>query len=145
MDIQTHIMNTLGRRGDLRIPRLWPKDEDPYEPDAFDPFSQDIPGDTISDRLRYLFLNVVMRKSNGAFRDPRYLNFQQRALTSLYAAMIGFDKEKVSLLYPHGGEIPFRAADMWLTFAQHVERKKKPRNRCCGHVFEKGETYFRCK
>jgi len=144
MDIQTQIVNAVGRRPAVPIPRLWPKDEEPYEWDGFDPFSRDIPGNTITDRLRHLFLNKVIRKSDGSFRDPRGLNFEQRALASLYAAMVGFDKEKVSLLYPDG-EIPFRAADMRLTFAQHVDREKKPRNRCCGHVFEKGETYYRCK
>src|SRR5271168_967913 len=108
MDVQAQIAAAIGRRPLVPIPRLWPKDEEPYGWDAFDPFSRDIPGNTITDRLRHLFLNTVIRKSDGTFRDPRGLNFEQRALASLYAAMVGFDEEKVSLLYPDG-IMPFRA------------------------------------
>jgi hypothetical protein len=66
------------------------------------------------------------------------------ALKCLYAAIIGFNKDNLTLLYPNGTMGP-TLARLLLTTAQQEGDGPSVRDRCCGHVFEKGETYYRCK
>ena len=121
------------------LPSLWPEDKTPL--DAFDPFDADIPGGSVSDRLRFLFLKVVVQKSANEWRSPDAPQFRIFALRSLYAAMIGFNRDNIPLLYPNGWP---STEELWLTTAQHAD-SPSIRDRCCGHVFERGETYYRCK
>lgn len=120
---------------------FWPEDTDLVE--EFDPFDIHLPGKTVSERLRYLFLWVVTRKFPDGWRRPDGDKMKILALKSLYAAMIGFNKDNLALLYP-SGKLGNTFDDLWLTKAQHTEGPSV-RDRCCGHVFEKGETYYRCK
>src|SRR5271154_198523 len=83
-----------------RLPSLWPPDNDPVE--EFDPFSNKYLGNNVTERLRYLFLEVIVRKSPDEWRSPDGDNMKILALKSLYAAMIGFNKDHLSLLYPSG-------------------------------------------
>jgi hypothetical protein len=118
---------------------LWP--DDTTSVDDFDPFDADLPGISVSERLRYLFLKVVIQNGANEWRSPDSPQFRVLALRSLYAAMIGFNRDNIPLLYPNGQPT---SAELWLTNAQKTNGPSI-RDRCCGHVFEKGETYYRCK
>ena len=122
-----------------QLPSLWP--EDTTSVDDFDPFDADLPGISVSERLRYLFLKVVIQNGANEWRSPDSPQFRILALRSLYAAMIGFNRDNIPLLYPNGQPT---SDDLWLTSAQQANGPSI-RDRCCGHVFEKGETYYRCK
>ena len=120
---------------------LWPEDTDLVE--HFDPFSSEVPGDTVSERLQYLFLYVIPLRTPDEWRQPDSDNMKILTLKSLYASMIGFNRDNLPLLYP-SGKLGNTLDELWLTKAQHTERSSV-RDRCCGHVFGKGETYYRCK
>ena len=119
---------------------LWTEDT---EMEEFDPFDVRIPGRSVSERLRYLFLQVIVQQRPNEWRRPDHEKTKVLALKCLYAAMIGFNRDNLPLLFPAG--IMSDSLDhLWLTKAQHTEGSSV-RDRCCGHVFEKGETYYRCK
>jgi hypothetical protein len=120
---------------------LWPKDT--YSVEEFDPFNVNLPGNSVSARLRYLFVKIILQRGPNQWRSPDVDKMKILALKSLYAAMIGFKKDNLSLLYP-SGKFGHRLDDLWLAKAQQTEGPSV-RDRCCGHVFEKGETYYRCK
>lgn len=123
------------------LPSLWPEDSTAVE--DFDPFDADLPGISVSERLRYLFLKVVIQNDANEWRAPDSPQFKILALRSLYAAMIGFNRDNIPLLYPNGE--PASGQELWLSKAQQTNGGPSIRDRCCGHVFEKGETYYRCK
>lgn len=123
------------------LPSLWPDDTD--EAQGFDPFDARIPGNSVNERLRYLFLKVIVQHRPNEWRRPECDKTKALALKCLYASMVGFDKDKLFLLYP-SGTLGDTLDDLWLTKAQQTEGPSV-RDRCCGHVFEKGETYYRCK
>jgi len=122
-------------------PSLWARDNTSV--DDFDPFDANLPGTSVSERLRYLFLRVVLQNDRREWRAPDCPQFRIFALRSLYAAIIGFNKDNLSLLYPNG--LSRSDTGLWLTKAQQTTGSPSIRDRCCGHVFEKGETYYRCK
>jgi hypothetical protein len=122
-----------------QLQSLW--SEDTTSVDDFDPFDADLPGISVSERLRYLFLKVVIQNGANEWRSPDSSQFRILALRSLYAAMIGFNRDNIPLLYPNGQPT---SDDLWLTSSQQAN-SPSIRDRCCGHVFEKGETYYRCK
>ena len=128
-----------------RLPKLeslWLEDPEETAHDVhFDPFDPRLPGESIRDRLRYLFLNVVVKRRDK-WRAPGKA-MQIIALKCLYAALVGFRRDNVALLYP-SGTIGDTLDSLFLAKAQLVEGPSV-RDRCCGHVFEKGETYYRCK
>jgi len=123
------------------IHSLWPVTEDLL--DDFDPFETDIPGDTIRQKLRYLFVRGLIRKNEELWWAPNE-NLMIKTVKALYVAMVGFKKENLHLLYP-SGTMGHTLEDLWLTKVQKVTDGPSVRDRCCGHVFEKGETYYRCK
>jgi hypothetical protein len=127
------------------LPSLWREDPEivKEEFERFDPFDDQLPGDSVSERLRHLFLKVVLKNSRKEWRSPSGDAMKIIALKCLYAAMIGFNRKNLSLLYP-SAEMGNTLNNLWLTKAQHTEGPSV-RDRCCGHVFEKGETYYRCK
>lgn len=126
------------------LPSLW--EDDSQNVDDFDPFEFEFPEDfAINDKLRYLFTKVVIQQDHDEWRSPDDDKMKIIALKCLYAAMIGFNKGNLSLLYP-SGEMGHSLDELWLTKAQHgTDGGPSVRDRCCGHVFEKGETYYRCK
>jgi hypothetical protein len=111
------------------------------EEKAFDPFDERIPGSSVSERLRYLFLKVVI-KDGDEWRTHSDA-MKVIALQSLYAAMVGFNKNNLSLLYP-SGIMGDEVETLLLTKSQQTD-EPSVRDRCCGHAFEKGETYYRCR
>jgi hypothetical protein len=121
---------------------LWPEDGESVE--EFDPFDHQLPGDSVTQRLRHLFLWVVTRNSKKEWRQPDSDKIMIFALKSLYAAMVGFKKENLMLLYP-SGQLGNTVDELLLTKVQQVEAGPSVRDRCCGHVFKKGETYYRCR
>ena len=121
---------------------LWPDDRQIQEGLDFDPFEMNLPGDTLAVKLRYLLGRGIIFDTEGG-RCPGK-NLQLMTLKSLYAAMIGFNKDNLTLLYPNG-TMGSTLARLLLTTAQQVGDGPSVRDRCCGHVFEKGETYYRCK
>jgi hypothetical protein len=126
--------------GPMPPPPMWPDDERVVL--DFDPFEMHIPGDSLPAKVRYLLSRGIIYDSPGG-RTPGH-NMQLIALKCLYAAMVGFKKENLSFLYPNG-KMGTRMEDLLLTTAQQVAEGPSVRDRCCGHVFEKGETYYRCK
>lgn len=124
----------------LSPPTLWPDDERLVL--DFDPFEMHIPGNSLSAKLRYLLSRGIIYDIPGG-RTPGH-NMQLIALKCLYAAMVGFKKENLTLLYPNG-KMGRTMEDLLLSTAQQVEEGPSVRDRCCGHVFDKGETYYRCK
>jgi len=121
---------------------LWPDDERVSLGLVFDPFEMHLPGDTVSAKLRYLLSRGIIYDIPGG-RCPGQ-TMKLIALKCLYAAMVGFNKDNLTLLYPNGRMGP-PLASLLLTTAQQVGDGPSVRDRCCGHVFEKGETYYRCK
>jgi hypothetical protein len=124
----------------LSPPTLWPEDERLVL--DFDPFKMHIPGNSLSAKVRYLLSRGIIYDIPGGRTPGR--NMQLIALKCLYAAMVGFKKENLTLLYP-SGKMGTRMEDLLLSTAQQVAEGPSVRDRCCGHVFEKGETYYRCK
>jgi hypothetical protein len=124
-----------------QIPSLWPETENIV--DDIDPFYCHISGDTIRQKLRFMFSNGLIKKDERLWWAPNE-NLKVKTLKFLYAAMLGFKEENLSYLYP-SGEMGDTLDELWLTKAQKVTEEPKVRDRCCGHVFEKGETYYRCK
>lgn len=120
---------------------LWPTDTSSVE--EFDPFDVNLPGNSVSARLKYLFIKVILQRGPNQWRSPDGDKMKILTLKSLYAAMIGFNKDRLSLLYP-SGKLGHTLDALWLATAQQTEGPSV-RDRCCGHVFEKGETYYRCK
>lgn len=121
---------------------LWPDDERLSLGLVFDPFEIQLPGGTVSAKLRYLLSRGIIHDIPGG-RCPGQ-TMQLIALKCLYAAMVGFNKDNLVLLYPSGKMGP-TLGNLLLTTAQQVGDGPSVRDRCCGHVFEKGETYYRCK
>ena len=134
-------MQEIEPQGPPKIPSLWPETEDLME--DIDPFDTPVPGTTIRQKLRYLFSRGLIRKDSKTWWEPND-NLKLKTLKYLYAAMIGFKKENLPLLYP-SGEMGDNLDEIWLTKAQQTRESPSVRDRCCGHVFEKGETYYRCK
>src|SRR3981189_2906326 len=79
---------------------LWPDDDQLQAGLDFDPFKGDLPGDTLPAKLRYLLSRGIIYDTPGG-RCPGK-NLQLIALKCLYAAMIGFNKDNLTLLYPNG-------------------------------------------
>jgi hypothetical protein len=115
---------------------------------TFDPFAIDIPGSSLSEKLRYLFLKVVIQKSPNEWRSPDEDHMKVLTLKCLYAAMIGFNRNNLSLLYPDPNPSPIHmvgSSVKSLLLSSYVDGSSGVRDRCCGRVFEKGETYYRCR
>jgi len=122
-------------------PSLWPEDSNPAA--GYDPLSEDtvIPGSSVREKLQFLFLHVLTQYRPGRWRDPSTPYFRALVFKCLYSAMIGFDKQYLHLL-PYC-KIPSDDPDDY-----HLACETSTcsvRDRCCGHVFERGETYYRCK
>jgi hypothetical protein len=119
---------------------LWPHDDQQQLGAEFDPFQIHLPAGTIASKLRYLLSRGIIYDIPGG-RCPGP-DMKLITLKCLYAAMVGFNKDNLSLLYPNGKMGP-NLSDVLLENAQGDS--PSVRNRCCGHVFAKGETYYRCK
>jgi len=130
-----------GTRSPPEIPSLWPESEE--STDDMDPFETPIPGTSIRQKLRYMFTRGLIKKDSEIWCAPNE-NLTIKTIKYLYAAMIGFKKENLPLLYP-SGTLGNTLDQLWLTKAQQITDGPSVRDRCCGHVFEKGETYYRCK
>lgn len=120
-------------------PSFWPEESNPAE--GFDPLSEAIPGASVGEKLQHLFLNKLTRHAPGKYRDPHTPYYRALVLKCLSSAMIGFDRQHAHLL-PNCHISSDDPNDFHLgseTSSSSVQ------DRCCGHVFEKGETYYRCK
>jgi hypothetical protein len=122
---------------------LWSEDIGSIDSFEFDPFAFRLPEASVSQKLQYLFSKGIIQPGPNKWRSPND-NMKLITLKCLYAAMVGFNKDNLSLLYS-SGELGNTFDELWLTKAQAVESGSSVRDRCCGHVFEKGETYYRCK
>jgi hypothetical protein len=122
---------------------MWPEDEGSIDASEFDPFAFTLPGVSVTQKLRYLLSKGIIQPGPNTWRPPND-NTKLITLKCLYAAMVGFDKDRLSLLYSSGA-LGNTFDELWLTKAQEVLSAPSVRDRCCGHVFEKGETYYRCK
>jgi hypothetical protein len=111
-------------------------------PVLFDPFNLHLPGDSLPEKLRYLLVDVL--RPTPVVWSPPDENLKIITLKCLYASMVGFNRDHLPLLYP-SGQMGDDLDALWLTKAQLVGSSPSVRDRCCGHVFEKGETYYRCK
>jgi hypothetical protein len=109
-------------------------DADPFE------LAQNLPGTTIREKLRYWLAYGMLR--NHSWADMERLRVV--AIKFLYAAMLGFQKEYLTLLYL-SGEMGDTLDELLLTKVYTTGDGPSVRDRCCGHVFQRGETYFRCK
>src|ERR1700737_4438686 len=103
-------------------------------PTRFDPFTVQTPGISVSERLRHLLV-AVLRPAKDVWSPPDLI-LKINLLKCLYAAMIGFNRDHLSLLYP-SGKMGEELDDVWLTKAQQVGSSPSVRDGCCGHVFEK--------
>jgi hypothetical protein len=120
-------------------PSFWPEESNPAQ--DFDPLSEPIPGASVREKLQHLFLNTLTRYAPGKWRDPHAPYYRALVLKCLCSAMIGFDRQHTHLL-PNCHISSDDPKDFHLGSATS---SSSVQDRCCGHVFEKGETYYRCK
>jgi hypothetical protein len=107
----------------------------------FNPFERPIPGSCVREKLQWLFLEGILKDGHDWRKHRCREEIFPIALKCLYAAMIGFNENSLSYLFPSGR---MDGANLQLSKVQN-STGPSVRDRCCGHVFDKGETYYRCK
>jgi len=122
-----------------------PTSSDDYSmSDDFDPFSTPLQNPTVAQQLRHLLVTGLGSNRGFSCSERFEDRLKKDVLRTLYASMVGFKPEYLRLLYPNG-ELADDVDEFLLTKAQFVGSGPSVRDRCCGHVFERGETYYRCK
>jgi hypothetical protein len=120
-------------------PSFWPEESNPAQ--GYDPLSDAIPGASVREKLQHLFLNKLTRHAPGKWRDPHTPYYRALVLKCLYSVMIGFDRQHAHLL----PKCHLSSDDPNDFHLGSETSSSSVQDRCCGHVFEKGETYYRCK